>query len=240
MRNIPFADQTISFFLSFSQGVYVFEEIPKSIQDVIGDVYCGGKYCFNREKCESLHRYVSTPRSNYDCGKCGAWLFVHKDLFVLQEHVKAAKTDKTRLFFAKKMMSLVPNKQLLNNVPFQSTKYRKKELCEDNKVQETNGDVYCPTCRNEKCVHISAIKTTTFYDCRKCKACCHVLNIPFKDQTPTIMLFGGDGTHCSARKMSRNFEKEKPFPFTKKNLRQSKPSTSEPEPKKAEVIPFMA
>ena len=55
-------------------------------------------------------------------------------------------------------MNLVPNKQLLPNVPFQSTKYRKKELCMDNKVQETIGDVDCPTCRNEKCVYISTKK----------------------------------------------------------------------------------
>ena len=33
------------------------------------------------------------------------------------------------------MMNLVPNKQLLLNVPFQSTKYRKKEICEDNKYE---------------------------------------------------------------------------------------------------------
>ena len=39
-------------------------------------------------------------------------------------------------------------------------------------------------------------KTTSFYDCEKCKACCDVLNIPFKDQEATIMLFGGDGTPC--------------------------------------------
>ena len=49
-------------------------------------------------------------------------------------------------------MNLVPNKQFLFNVPFQSTKYRKKELCVDSKVQETIGDVYCPIYRNEKCV----------------------------------------------------------------------------------------
>ena len=61
------------------------------------------------------------------------------------------------------------------------------------------------------------------------------MNIPFKDQKPTIMLFGGDGTHCFARNMSRDYEKEKPSPFSKKFLRQSYPSTSEPEPKKAEV-----
>ena len=72
VRHIPFEDQTTSFFLSLGQGVYIFEETPKSVQDVIGDVYCPGKYCFNREKCESLGGYVTTPRSIYACGKCAA------------------------------------------------------------------------------------------------------------------------------------------------------------------------
>ena len=44
-------------------------------------------------------------------------------------------------------MNLVPNKQLLLNVPFQSIKYRKKELCVDSKERETFGDVYCPKCK---------------------------------------------------------------------------------------------
>ena len=110
-------------------------------------------------------------------------------------------------------MNLVPNKQLLLNVPFQSTNDRKKEFCVDNKLRETIGDVYCPTFRNEKCVYISATKTTRVYDCKKCKACCGVLNILFKDQKPTIILFGGDGTHCFARKTSRDYKKEKPSPF---------------------------
>ena len=91
---------------------------------------------------------------------------------------------------------MLPHKQLFNKDPFQSTKYRKKELSVDNKVQETIGDVYCPTCRNEKCVYLSTKKTISFYDCKKCKACFNVFNIPFKDQKPTIMLFGGDVTHC--------------------------------------------
>ena len=142
-----------------------------------------------------------------------------------------------RVFFARKTLNVVLNEQQLLNVPFQSTKCRKKEMCEDN--IKTIGDVYCPTCRNEKCVFISSNKTTCFYDCQKCKACCHVLNIPFKDQKPTIMLFGGDGTHCFARKTSRDYEKEKPSLFLKKFLRQSQPSTSEPEPKKVERSPNM-
>ena len=111
VRNIPFEEQTNSFFLSLGQGVYVFEESPTSVQDVIGDVYCPGEFCLNREKCESIGGYVTTPRSIYGCGKCGAWLFVHKVPFRLQEHVKTTKTDKTRFFFAKK----VPDKQLLLN-----------------------------------------------------------------------------------------------------------------------------
>ena len=136
-------------------------------------------------------------------------------------------------------MNLVPNKQLLLNVSFQSTKCRKKDLCVDDKVRETIRDVFCPTCRNEKCVYMSTNKTTSFYDCKKCKACCNVLNIPFKEQKPTIMLFGGDGTHCFARKTSRDYEKGKPSPFLKKFLCQSQPSTPEPEPKKVELSPNM-
>ena len=109
----------------------------------------------------------------------------------------------------------------------------------DNKVQETIGDVYCPTCRNEKSVYLSTNKTTSFYDCKKCKACCNALNITFMDQKPTTMLFGGDGTHCFAKKTSRDYEKEKPSPCLKNFLRQSQPSRSKLEPKETKIIPFM-
>ena len=99
VRNILFEeDQTNSFFLSFGQGVYNFEESPKSIQDDIGDFYCPYNYCSNREKCESLGGYVTTPRSIYGCEKCRCWLFVQKVLFMLQEHVKTTKTYKNLLF----------------------------------------------------------------------------------------------------------------------------------------------
>ena len=95
------------------------------------------------------------------------------------------------------MTNLVPKRHLLLIVPFESIKYRKKEMCLDNKVQKTIGDVYCPSCKNEKCVYLST-KKTSFYDCEKCKACCHVLNFHFRNQKLTIMLFGGDGLHCFA------------------------------------------
>ena len=110
-------------------------------------------------------------------------------------------------------MNLVPNNQLLPNVPFESTKDKRKKLCVDNKVQETIGDGYCPTCSNKKCLYISTNKTTNFYVCKMRKACCHNLNIPFRDRKPTIMLFGGDGTHCFARKTSCDYKTGKTSPF---------------------------
>ena len=102
VRNIPFEDQTNSFFLLLGQEVYNFKESPKTVQDIIGDVYCPGKYCSNREKCDSPGGYVTTPRSIYAFGKCGGWLFVHKVPFVLQEHVRTTKAGKIRFFFARK------------------------------------------------------------------------------------------------------------------------------------------
>ena len=103
-----FEDQTNSFFLSFGQRVYIFEESPKSIQDVMADVCCPGKYCSNREKWDSLGGYATTPRSIYGCGNGGAWLFVHKVPFMLQEHVMTTQKDKTRYLFGKKGWTWYP------------------------------------------------------------------------------------------------------------------------------------
>ena len=89
IKEVPFSCRLIN-------GVYIFEESPKSVQDVIGDVFCRSKFCSNRQKCDSRDGYVTTPRSIYGCGKCGAWLFNHEIPFMLQEHVKRTKTDSTR------------------------------------------------------------------------------------------------------------------------------------------------
>ena len=117
---------------------------------------------------------------------------------------------------------MLHGKRLFNKVPFQSTKNRKKELCVDNRIRETIGDVYCPTCKNEKCVYISNNQMNSFYDCKKCKARCHVFNIPFKDQKPTIKMFGGDGTPCLHESRLREaisiFEENSP-PITTKHIR---------------------
>ena len=111
-------------FLSLGQVVYIFEETPKSIQDVIGDVYCPGKYCLNREKCKSLDGYVTTPRANNGCDRCGFWLFNHKVPFTLQEHVKTTNQTK-HAFSLLERNELVTRQTLFVIVPFQSTIYRK-------------------------------------------------------------------------------------------------------------------
>ena len=53
------------------------------------------------------------------------------------------------------------------------------------------------------------------------------------------MLFVGDSTPCYPKKTSRDYKKEKPSTFLKTILRQSQPSTSEPEPKKVKMSPNM-
>ena len=93
VRNITFEDQINSFFLSLGQGVHIFKERSKSVQEVIGDVYCPGEFCLNREKCESLGGHVTTPRSIYGCGKCGALVVCSQSSFYV---TRTRKDDKNR------------------------------------------------------------------------------------------------------------------------------------------------
>ena len=141
--------------ITIGQNGLFFEESPKSIQCVVGYVFCPSQFCFNREKCHSLDGCVTTPWSVYGGGKCELWLFVHKIHFTLQEHVKTTKTVGTRFFFAEKNDEFVTRLTIVHYCPFQSTKYRLKEMGVDNKEQEASEEVYCPTCRNEKSVYLS-------------------------------------------------------------------------------------
>ena len=100
-------------------------------------------------------------------------------------------------------------------------------------------DMFCPICPNENCVLHSANTLSSFYDCRKCKTCSHVQNIPFKNHKLTIMLFGGDGTRCFARKTSRYYEERKTIPIFEKIPPPITISTLEPQPEKVKIIPLM-
>ena len=78
------------------------------------------------------------------------------------------------------------------------------------------------------CQPVKRLLSTTI---RSARPVVLLLNILFRDQQPTIMLFGGAGTYCVGRKMSWDYEKQKPSPFLKKILRQSQSSTPEYDPK---------
>ena len=152
VRNIPFDDQINSLLLSCGRGVHTFEESPKSIEDVIGDVYCSGKYSFNRGMRISW-RLSNNSEIHLWLWKVWSLVVCSQSSFYVTRARKDNKTGKPCLIFAEKR-NLVPNKQLLLNVPLESSKHREKGLCVDNKVKETIGDVFCRTCRNDKCVYI--------------------------------------------------------------------------------------
>ena len=173
VRNNPFEDQTNSFLSSLGQRIYIFEESSKSVQDVTEDVYCPGKYCSNREKCESLGGYVTTPRSIYACGKCAAWLFVHKVPSKIQEQVKTTKTDKTRIFFDRKRWTWYPTKNYYSMSPLNQTNIERKNCVWTTKYEKLS-EMFIVQHVETKSVFISINKTTSFYDCKKCKACCKV------------------------------------------------------------------
>ena len=73
VRSISFENQTNSFLLMCDQVQQIFEQKQRSMKDVIGDIHCFGRYCFNngynRQKCEFS---VNTPRSIRSSGTYGA------------------------------------------------------------------------------------------------------------------------------------------------------------------------
>ena len=110
----------------------------------------------------------------------------------------------------------------------------------DNKVQESTGYVYVPHVETKSVFTFQPIKRLVSSTVKSAKpSAAFWFEDAFKDQKPTNMLFGGDGTHCFARKTSRDYEK-KPTLFWKKYLRQSQPSTSELESKKVKIIQLLA
>ena len=140
-------------------------------------------------------------------------------------------------------MILLPAKQIFIIVPIHSLENGKNKMFNlhvDNKVQEIIRDENYATNKNEKCVHVSTNRISSSYKCKKSKASCHVIDIPVKEQKPTRTVFGKDGTHCFAKKTTRDYEKEKPSPFLKNIFRQTQSTTTKPEPEKEKITKYMA
>ena len=119
-------------------------------------------------------------------------------------------------------------------------------LYQDQSKVDLIGDVICP---NKKCGGGTSVYITSTeeinkgtYQCKQCRACSHVLNLPFKDQKPCVTLFGW--TYCLRKKTKLDYQKEKLSPLMQQCISQSKHSTTreeeannEPAPKKAKILP---
>ena len=119
-------------------------------------------------------------------------------------------------------------------------------LYQDQSVVELIGDVNCPNkkCRGEKSVYITSFEeiNKSTYQGKQCKACSHVLNIPFEDQKPCVTLFGW--TYCFRKKTKLDYQKEKRSLLMQQCISQSKLYTTkaeeannEPAPKKEKILP---
>ena len=219
-------------------------------REVIADVYCFDNNS-NGEKCVLLDAHVNYPRCIYGYRMCGAWSLVHEVPFTLQKHVKITSSDKTRycfankavpgetarnFFFAKKM-SLLPDQQMLINVPIQSTKCSKEEMFNlyvDSKV--CIGGVYCPTCKNEKCVYISTnLVSTTVRSAQPAVRCLILLSRNKSQHWPNLV----EMVHNVLKKRT-SLDYGKSCLILKNFLSQWQSTATEAEPKKDEITPYMA
>ena len=119
-------------------------------------------------------------------------------------------------------------------------------LYQDQSLVQLIRDLIFPNkkCRDEKCVYFTSFEeiNKSTYQCKQCKACSHVLNIPFKDQKPCNTLFGW--TYCFRKKTKLDYQKKKLSPLMRQCISQSKLSPTkaedaniEPAPKKAVISP---
>ena len=116
VRNNHFKDQKIFFFLSFAQGVYVFEESPMSIQDAIGDVYCPGEYCLNREMRISCRLWYNSEMHSW-LWKVWSLVICSQSSFYVKRARRDDKNRRKPFFLCYKNMNLLPDKYLFIKIP---------------------------------------------------------------------------------------------------------------------------
>ena len=100
--------------------------------------------------------------------------------------------------------------------------------------------MYCPTCRNEKRVFFSTIKISSFYDCKKCKACCHVSNNPFKVQISIILIVWWQSHSFFCQKDESWLQKWKTNSFFEEFSPPTTINHTQTKAKKGKILPFLA
>ena len=72
VNNIPLEDQKNSFFYRLAKGFTFLKRTQNQFKMLLEKSIVLASIV-STEKCESIGGYVTTPRSIYACGKCGAW-----------------------------------------------------------------------------------------------------------------------------------------------------------------------
>ena len=102
-----FKIKEVLFIVSLSGGLHFWRE-PKNSSRCYWRCLLSWQVLFQQREMRIYWWWCNTPRSSSACGNCGAWLFVHKVPFMLQEHVKTTKTDKLGFFFPRKRWTWYP------------------------------------------------------------------------------------------------------------------------------------
>ena len=132
---------------------------------------------------------------------------------------------------------------MVYNVPVQSTRYSKEEtfffVCGQQSSKRYWSCVLSksPKSKKEECVDFPSNKISSFHDCKKCKASCHVFSALLQEQRPTLTFLVGNifCTYCFAKK--KNCDCKTPSHLLKNFLHQS--PEPELEPKKNEINLYM-
>ena len=150
VRKIAFENQTNSFFLSLGQWFYIFEETPKSIPDVIGERYSlSWQVLFHQREIRISWRLCNNSEIHSWLWKVWRLVSCSQSSFYVTRTCKNDKKRQKSIFSARKRWTYCP----LNNCSFMSHFNQPKiegSVRVDNTVQETIGDMFCSTCRNEK------------------------------------------------------------------------------------------
>ena len=74
----------------------------------------------------------------------------------------------------------------------------------------------------EVCLQLtqSKLNQNCFYDCKKCKTICDLLNALFEEQTSILTLFGRHGTNCFTKKTIYDHEAQQLSPLQQRYLHQ--------------------
>ena len=102
VRNTPFEDQTNSFFLSLGQGVYNFEESPKSVQDIFLRCLLSWQVLFQQREMRIFWWLCNNSEIHSCLWKVWSLVVCSQSSFYVTRARKDDKNRQNTFFFARK------------------------------------------------------------------------------------------------------------------------------------------